>query len=238
MQLYLTEFAVDEVLGIYGPTKDRLAARMRYLHPVAAASFVKMNEEKVVKCSDMLRTAEGSLLARRRKKGRGLRPGYSGHNFGFSIDIDYGWMMRTHKMTKRQLDAWMASHGWYCHNAPGEKRDYEAWHFNYFGAEAEHYLSFRSDTNKRTWSNPVSQKINEYFGPWWENADDSTVQTALRALKMYSGDIDGKAGPLTKEAIKVFQRAWDLTADGAAGPKTKRPLMLVSAEIIIVHAVC
>jgi len=136
MKLYLTEFEADGVFGIYGAGKDTLAARMRFLHPEAATAFIRMNTERVVRCSDMLRTPEGSLQNRRRKKGRGLRPGWSGHNFGFSIDIDVGWMLKTYKWDKVQLDAWMASHGWYCHNPPGTKRGFEAWHYNYFGNEA------------------------------------------------------------------------------------------------------
>jgi hypothetical protein len=237
MQLYLTKFEVDEVLGIYGANKDALAARMRYLHPEAAASFKAMNADKIIKCSDMLRTPEGSL-ANRKKKGKGLRPGWSGHNFGFSIDISYGWVMREYGMTKIELDEWMASHGWYCHNIPGETRDYEAWHYNYFGEEAEHFLSYRKDDRKSTWKLPVSYKIIEYYGHWWKNADAITVQTALRRLRFYQGDIDGILGEQSDEAIRAFQRAWMLDVDGIAGPMTKRTLMLVSADKVLVSTAC
>ena len=54
-------------------------------------------------------------------------------------------------------------------------------------------------------------------------ADTNTVksvQTMLKALKYYSGDITGNVGDKTKAAIKQFQKEFDLTADGVAGPKT------------------
>lgn len=237
MKLYLTEFEADAVYGIYGADKDKLAARMRFLHPDAAKAFRKMDADMRVCCSDMLRTPEGSL-ANRRRKGRGLRPGWSGHNYGFSIDINVSWMLKNHDMNKVELDAWMASFGWHCHNIPGETRSYEAWHYNYFGPEAEHYLSFRTGSKSRTWSKPVSQKIEEYYGHWWGRADETTVQMALNSLGLYNGDFDGDAGPLTKTAVESFQKAWDLPVDGVAGPMTKRTLMLVSADRVLVDEVC
>lgn len=46
------------------------------------------------------------------------------------------------------------------------------------------------------------------------------VQTALRNTGHYQGDIDGKIGPKTREAIKAFQAANGLKADGVVGPNT------------------
>jgi hypothetical protein len=238
MKLYLTNFAVDEVLGIYGQNKDTLAARMRYLHPAAAVAFKAMNADKIVRCSDMLRTPEGSLL-NRKNKGSGLRPGWSGHNFGFSIDIETGWMYKTHGFkSKLELDEWMMSFGWWCHNPPGDTRDWEAWHYNYFGPEAEHFLSYRDEGKASTWMLPVAYKISEYYGHWWKQASNETVQLALQAASLYQGDIDGKLGPLSEQAIRAFQRAWLLDEDGVAGPITKRTLMLSTAEKVLVNAPC
>ena len=50
--------------------------------------------------------------------------------------------------------------------------------------------------------------------------DPASVQTALKNLGLYSGEVDGKIGPKTKEAIKTFQRKNNLGADGKVGPKT------------------
>lgn len=47
-----------------------------------------------------------------------------------------------------------------------------------------------------------------------------SVQTMLKALKYYSGEITGNVGDKTKTAIKQFQKEFDLTADGVAGPQT------------------
>lgn len=46
------------------------------------------------------------------------------------------------------------------------------------------------------------------------------VQQALKNLSLYQGNIDGKLGPKTKQAIKDFQIQNSLTADGKVGPKT------------------
>ena len=55
------------------------------------------------------------------------------------------------------------------------------------------------------------------------SADTNTiksVQTMLKELKYYTGDITGNVGNKTKAAIKQFQKEYDLTADGVAGPLT------------------
>lgn len=50
------------------------------------------------------------------------------------------------------------------------------------------------------------------------------VQTALKNAGFYKGPIDGKAGPKTREAIKQFQKANDLKADGMVGKRTAKKL--------------
>lgn len=46
------------------------------------------------------------------------------------------------------------------------------------------------------------------------------IQQALKNLSLYQGNIDGKLGPKTKQAIKDFQSQNSLTVDGKVGPKT------------------
>ncbi len=46
------------------------------------------------------------------------------------------------------------------------------------------------------------------------------IQTALKNAGYYSGKIDGNSGPMTKAAIKEFQKANSLNADGKVGQKT------------------
>lgn len=46
------------------------------------------------------------------------------------------------------------------------------------------------------------------------------LQQALANAGFYRGAIDGKRGPLTRQAIEEFQRVNGLTVDGKVGPKT------------------
>lgn len=51
-------------------------------------------------------------------------------------------------------------------------------------------------------------------------ANTKEVQTVLKKWGYYTGSVDGINGPLTKEAVKRFQRKYGLTADGIVGPLT------------------
>jgi peptidoglycan hydrolase-like protein with peptidoglycan-binding domain len=56
------------------------------------------------------------------------------------------------------------------------------------------------------------------------------IQSYLAQLKMYGGEIDGNVSTqLFREAVMVFQRAWDLDVDGDAGIMTQRTLAFVTA---------
>jgi murein L,D-transpeptidase YcbB/YkuD len=46
------------------------------------------------------------------------------------------------------------------------------------------------------------------------------IQKALKNAGFYTGEIDGKIGPKTIEAIKEFQGKNNLKVDGKVGPKT------------------
>lgn len=46
------------------------------------------------------------------------------------------------------------------------------------------------------------------------------IQAALKNSGYYTGNVDGKIGPMTKKAIEAFQKANNLKADGKVGPKT------------------
>lgn len=228
MPLHLTALSDHEVLGIYGKSKTDLPVRMRYLHPDAAASYDELHEAGV-QVSDMFRSAESSLRARRERRGA-QRPAYSGHNYGFSIDLAVSATMRRMKLrTKRQLDEWMAEHGWHCHRRD-HRRKFEEWHYNFFGNE---FGAFVRDSDRRT-SAGLERKITTYYGKWWTQMSATSVQRCLTRLGMYDGDLDGKIGDLTREAVRVFQRAWLLDVDGKPGPMTKRTLAYVTAARVAV----
>ena len=46
------------------------------------------------------------------------------------------------------------------------------------------------------------------------------IQQALKNSGFYQGSLDGKMGPITKEAIKEFQRVHGLKDDGVVGKQT------------------
>ena len=51
-----------------------------------------------------------------------------------------------------------------------------------------------------------------------DEADEiATIQTALKQLNLYSGDITGHYGSKTQEAVQKFQKRYALNADGIAG---------------------
>ena len=51
------------------------------------------------------------------------------------------------------------------------------------------------------------------------------IQFALKNAGFYNGPIDGKIGKNTKKAIREFQKANGLKADGVVGPKTRDLLL-------------
>jgi len=69
------------------------------------------------------------------------------------------------------------------------------------------------------------EKIKEGKPVESKKLSDRQVQTALKNAGFYRGSVDGKIGPATTEAIKAFQRASGLKADGVVGRKTRANLM-------------
>jgi peptidoglycan hydrolase-like protein with peptidoglycan-binding domain len=63
---------------------------------------------------------------------------------------------------------------------------------------------------KRSWVGTPMERI----------ARNKAMQLALKNANFYSGEIDGKIGPKTKEAVRKFQMSKNLTADGIVGDKT------------------
>ena len=65
---------------------------------------------------------------------------------------------------------------------------------------------------KKAYSEPVMQ------------LSQKQIQRALKSAGFYQGSIDGKIGPKTKEAIRKFQKANGLKADGIVGKRTSAEL--------------
>ena len=56
------------------------------------------------------------------------------------------------------------------------------------------------------------------------------LQARLKELGYYQGEIDGRFGDGTREAVMAFQKAAGLTADGIVGEKTREALWPAAGE--------
>lgn len=66
---------------------------------------------------------------------------------------------------------------------------------------------------------PVTEAASAEPGPH-RVLTGKEIQLALQHAGIYHGPLDGKLGPQTRVAIKLFQSAHHLKADGVAGTKT------------------
>lgn len=60
------------------------------------------------------------------------------------------------------------------------------------------------------------------------------LQTQLKKYGYYNGDIDGKYGPRTAEAVRIFQKLHSLSPDGIAGKETLT-ILFESDTILILN---
>lgn len=225
MRLVLSSIPADTV-GIYtiNGAPNRMPSRALFLAPEAAASF-RAKLYPFVVISDALRSADSSLNAV--KRGRGAQPpGYSAHNYGLAVDLSTTATMRRGGIrTKAVLDDLMESHGWFCHRRD-HLLEHESWHYNFLG------VGYKVSPKQRTTSPDVEALILQRYGADLAPSD-TECQVMLKALRMYSGAIDGDIGPLSREAISIFQRAWaspKLHTTGKLDDRTRRTLAFVTAE--------
>ena len=230
--------------GIYdcpdGRKKCCLPARARYLDPDAAKSFLTLDRalddiDSRLRVSDMFRWADVSLAAVRAGRGA-MPPAFSGHNYGLSIDIDVSYVLKTAKAkikNKDALDELMEDFGWHCHRVDA-KRDHEEWHYNYGISK---YVSLKDKSTAPALERALQERLGEQFKLTAEEA-----QRILSKLNFYSGKIDGDAGPLTRQAVEMFQRGYGIwerknptwvAEHGKLGPVTQRTLAYVGAKLNI-----
>jgi len=170
-----------------------IPSRMRWLRAECAASL-----PPDLVFSDLFRSPASSLEAVARGRGA-LPPGYSCHNFGGAVDLDVDATMRRLGYTKKRLDEYMAAAGWYCHRSD-HKRGSEDWHWNYLPSPPSGRLS--SDEAER-------HLVDLYEAQWSAlRSDLHAEQTALAALGLYRGAIDGIVGKQTRSARAAFSSAW------------------------------
>ena len=72
--------------------------------------------------------------------------------------------------------------------------------------------------------NPNDQKIRYKENKRPQEIPIKQVQLSLKKAGFYKGDIDGKQGLRTKEAIRAFQKAQGLKVDGVVGKATWQAL--------------
>jgi hypothetical protein len=210
----------------------RVPKRARFLEPSAARSLIALAAAHPwLTMTDVYRSPEASLAAMRTKRGV-QQPGYSGHNYGESIDLDVAVCLQAGQLSYAALLELMAGSGWYCHRRDGGTGS-EAWHFNHLAADAERLLALAYAPDVATWAKPLEQRLQDrYAGAWVYGTEE--LQRQLARLWLYRGEVDDSLGPLTRESVYAFQRAWRLPEDGLAGPRTRRVLALVAATIELV----
>lgn len=227
--------SIGTVRGCYGPNKDQFPARMSFFAPDVADAFLAMlldvgktaDGSTRLGFSDMWRSGESSLAAQASKRGV-QAPAFSGHNFGVSFDLDVDYTLKALGINYAHLLTLLEAHGWHCYRRDGQ-RGSEDWHFNYFGPDAAAFLAKITQAHV-TWQLGAEQAIQKrYPSASCFVLAPADIQTALKKLGMYSGDVDGKLGPQSLQGVGAFCRAWKLP-EGTGG-NFARTLAFVAADI-------
>lgn len=208
--------------------KLRGTVRMPYLAPEAALAFLAIERDTDgLVYTDLYRDPTASLLARRLKRS-GQFPGYSGHNYGLSIDLEVKTILSEKKIRYEDLLYIMKKRGWVCHRRDGAQEGPGAEHFTYLGSDSDSYLK-SCTMDPTTWQYPVEQLIWERYGSEFK-IGIKDVQALLSKMSMYSGTFTETNDSYTREGILAFQRAWDLTQSGSPDMTLCRVLVYVTAE--------
>ncbi len=238
MKLNLATLPTTEVFGIYGAGEDEMPTRARFLAPDAVEGFRQVQKAlgMRIRISDMFRSADSSLAAVRAGRGAQM-PGYSAHSYGLAIDVDLTWMLKKSGggfATKAAMDAFFESYNWWCHRVD-HKLDHEAWHLNW---DIKEFLQPEDTTRGPALERKLQSLYSSQFVLTLVES-----QEKLKGLRFYSGAVDGKLGPLTREAVEAFQRAWGVSEHrvgkrevGTLGIMTQRILAYVTAKQQIVEA--
>lgn len=205
--------------------KDKTPKWALFVHPDAAPSLLELSSMGV-RVTDLFRPPDISLSAMAEKRGV-QPPGYSGHNYGLCVDVDIEGTLKDTGWTYSELYDKMEEKGWFCHRRDKNKGRSESWHFNYLGDRKD--LLALATKHSSTWHLPIEARVKELYGESFKLTPEK-AQEELKQLKLYSGEIDGKIGPMSKRAIMQFQKTWGLIATGELDERTQRVLALVGAE--------
>lgn len=98
---------------------------------------------------------------------------------------------------------------------------------NKTGYVSKSYISTKSSgksSSSSTSSSGSKVSTNSTLKSGASGSDVKNLQKKLKALGYYSGSITGKYNSATETAVKKFQKAKGLTADGVAGPTTLKAI--------------
>jgi hypothetical protein len=209
-------------------------ARAKLLAPEAAVSITVLEKDTDGKLiyNTLWCDATNTLMSKRTRMGIKL-PGYDPHNFGLALDLDISVILDQMKITYEDLLYVMRRRGWYCHRRDGAADQQGSTHFNYIGDNnPDEYLKHAS-FDPLSWDTPIETRIYEKYITDFQ-LSPAQVQSALKKLGFYHGDIDGQYDGYNREAIMAFQRAWDLPESGTWNGSLQRALAFVAAEIVTV----
>lgn len=68
-----------------------------------------------------------------------------------------------------------------------------------------------------------------------EGSDVTYIQSILKKLGYFNGETTGYYGPITTNAVKEFQKEFDLEPVGVVGPKTSRMINNIEMMAHVVH---
>ena len=105
---------------------------------------------------------------------------------------------------------------------------YKVSYGSYTGYVSKNYVSKSSSSSKLSSSSSSGSSAKVSTGSTLKKGCSGTnvknLQKKLKELGYYSGTVDGDYGTGTENAVKKFQRAKGLSADGVAGPSTLKAI--------------
>ena len=86
------------------------------------------------------------------------------------------------------------------------------------------FLQNELSAAKETSASPSYQKAKSHRETPSMRLSKKQIQKALKKAGFYKGPVDGRLGPKSRKAIKEFQKANGLRADGVVGKRTREKL--------------
>lgn len=206
-------------MSFYRPYEDQVRIFLKNYTRVSRARSKKTD-----------RSYNGSTYALRSGMSPVASPGYSNHGLAVTVDFNSGVQTRGSAEFN-----WMNSEGVkYGWDWTEGKRIGEPWHRMYVPS-ADRMKNAPSAAVKVEASKPATSKPAASVSA--PVKDVTATQKALADLGYYMGKVDGVSGTATTAAVKAFQNDAGLTADGVAGPETRKTLEDFMSKIDDLYAV-